>query len=146
MLLWVKVLWETLVTCQMWPFYLVIPCHLNQMMQRCFNSFHPWSDSQNLIDFFLFCFVHVSVFNNYFYGEKRPQKNQWMDSAAVPVLTISLFPGFCALLVAAPIFHLVQMRRSHPSGKTRWPLVSLLSQRTPMLIVGTTHQVRCPHS
>lgn len=69
-----------------------------------------------------------------------------MIQLSVPVLIISLFPGCCALLVAAPIFHLVQMRRSLPSGKTRWPLVFLLSQRTPTLIVGTTHQVQCASS
>lgn len=57
------------------------------------------------------------------------------------MFNISVFPGFCALLVAAPTFHLVQMRRSLLSGKTRWPPVFLLSQRTHMLIEGTTRQV-----
>lgn len=59
------------------------------------------------------------------------------------VLSISLFAGFCVLLVVAPIFPSVQRRRSHLCGKIRWPLVFLLSPRTPMLIVGTTRQVGC---
>lgn len=36
------------------------------------------------------------------------------------------------------------MRRSLLSGKTRWPPVFSLSQRTPMLIEGTTRQVGSP--
>lgn len=59
------------------------------------------------------------------------------------MLSVSLIAGFCVLLVVAPIFHSVQRRRSHLYGKIRWPLVFLLSPRTPMLIVGTTRQVLC---
>lgn len=55
----------------------------------------------------------------------------------------SLFAEFCVLLVVAPISPLVQRRRSHQLAKIRWPLVFLLSPRTPMLTVGTTRQVQC---
>ena len=65
---------------------------------------------------------------------------------SVTVLTISLFSGFCAHRVAAPTFRLVQMRRNLPSEKTRWLPVFSMSQRTPMLIEGTTHQVHSASS
>lgn len=55
---------------------------------------------------------------------------------------VCVVPGFCAHLVAAPIYHLVLMRRNLLFGKIRWPPVSLLSRRTPMPIVETTLQVQ----
>lgn len=58
------------------------------------------------------------------------------------MFTISFSLGFCALLVAPPTSHWVQTRRSLLPGKTRWPPVFSLSQKTPMLIEGTTHQVQ----
>lgn len=58
-------------------------------------------------------------------------------------LSFFLSAEFCVLLVEAPIFHLAQTRRSHQFAKIRWPLVFLLSPRTPMLIVETTRQVAC---
>lgn len=58
------------------------------------------------------------------------------------LLNVSFIPGFCALLAVAPISHWVPMRRSLPSGKTRWPPASSPSQRTPMPIVETTLQVQ----
>ncbi|MED6277627.1 hypothetical protein CHARACLAT_015427 [Characodon lateralis] len=51
-----------------------------------------------------------------------------------------MLKGFCALPVAAPTFLLGRMRRSLPSGKTRWPPVCSQSRRTLTPIEGTTHQ------
>lgn len=55
---------------------------------------------------------------------------------------VCVVPEFCAHLAEAPTSHLVLMRRSLLSGKTRWPPASLLSRKTLMPIVEIILQVQ----
>lgn len=68
----------------------------------------------------------------------------WKNTKLIPrfYFPFCLYSGFCARPVGAPTFHSAQMKRSPPSGKTRWHPVFLLSQKTLMPIEGTTHQVQ----